>query len=199
MTDIVWEAANCSFFDKSVPVITPHSLQCFAFLLPESRKPASAQQKSQQEMKSLPADYRLENRSWAGRNSECAGNATSDMLAANPSRLLVAAAGGKRPACHKASRLLAPAGILSELCQHRCCSRSGQGRVHSRQLHSHLHNRRMGSTAVRNSHSRGKQHKHSPSKEQGASWESFPRNSGRDRINDTQPTEQSPLMVPFCS
>jgi hypothetical protein len=124
----------------------------------------------------------------------------SGRSAVNPLRLSVAASVDKPSAGRMAKWRLAPVGIRFESCRLPGYSRSAQSLLeHSRPLHSHCCSRRTGSTLEHSIHSAGKQHKHSPKKEQGVSWESFPQNSGWDRIGDSQPVERIPSAAAFAA
>lgn len=120
----------------------------------------------------------------------------SDTLAASPSPSSAASSAGKPLAavCMVKWRLVPVEENRSELCQlpgcNQCPEDTRQDR--SRRLE---HNRlrihtQTGSTAAHSNHSREKQHRHSPSIEQGVSWESFPQDSGRDRIIDSRIAER---------
>ena len=114
----------------------------------------------------------------------------SGRLAANPLQWLAATSGGKPPAAERmANKLPVPErDIRFEWCHrpggNRCLEDILRGRI--LQWNNRLRSLQMGSTSARNSHSAVKQHKHSPSIEQGVSWESFPQDSGRDRIVDSR-------------
>lgn len=112
----------------------------------------------------------------------------SGMSAVSPSRWLAASSVGKPLAAERmANRPLVPERDNQfEWCRRPGCNRCPEG-IHQdriRRWNNRLRSLRTGSTAARNSHSVVKQHKHSPAIEQGVSWESFPQDSGRDRIVD---------------
>jgi hypothetical protein len=127
----------------------------------------------------------------------------SDRLAANPWRWSAASSVGRQSAADRMvkRRLVPGRDNQSASCRlpgssqlGPCQERSHQDRI--RRSHNHHRSHQMGSTVEHSIHSGVTQHKHSPSIEQGVSWESFPQDSGRDRIVDSRAAERIPPTVP---
>ncbi len=180
------------------PLKPRRSAKVSEFMLAATWAPP-AQQKSRQEITNLPAAFLISECS--GRQVEIVARLLSDKSAASPSRWSAASSADRQPAAAGMDNWLrVPVGDnQSESCQRPGCNRRlediRQDRNH--QWHNHFGNHQTESKGLAsNSHSGVKQHKHSPSIEQGVSWESFPQESGRDRIVDSRVAERIPPTVP---
>lgn len=126
----------------------------------------------------------------------------SDTSAASPSRWSAASSVGKPPAavCMVKWRPVPVEENRSESCQlpgcNQCPEDTRQDRIRRLENNRLRIHTQTGSIAAHSNHSREKQHRHSPSIEQGVSWESFPQDSGRDRIVDSRAAERIPPTVP---
>lgn len=180
------------------PLKPRRSAKVSEFMLAATWAPP-AQQKSRQEITNLPAAFLISECS--GRQVEIVARLLSDKSAASPSRWSAASSADRQPAAAGMDNWLrVPVGDnQSESCQRPGCNRRlediRQDRNH--QWHNHFGNHQTESKGLAsNSHSGVKQHKYSPSIEQGVSWESFPQESGRDRIVDSRVAERIPPTVP---
>jgi len=168
------------------------------------RKPP-AQQKSRQEMTYLPATDLSSEFADSRRAGPCECSTVgwqrvlNGRLAASPSRWSAATAAGTQPAAvGMVKRRLAPVGDnRSAQCRLPGYTQFQEGsqRDRNRQWHNH----QMVSKVEHSNRSRVTQHKHSPSIEQGVSWESFPQDSGRDRIVDSRIAENESANGAGCS